>query len=185
MSPLTFAMSTAKRNVLRHPDTSFLGNIIWRLSCPSPTATRTTHLWETTSFLSLNSKHDLSYVYCDAYSAQTFSIALTVATHILLRHLAVIIAYQFHNYFLPSFLPSFLRDLLRHLISPNQDDLSYSPRPSFPATKSGELPNNLSLAGERQPVQTSHCGSKIAAVAATWIHEETHLIYGFFTRNPS
>ena len=34
-------------------------------------------------------------------------------------------------------------------------------------------------------MQTSHCGSKIAAAAATWIHEGTHLIYGFLTRNPS
>ena len=48
------------------------------------------------------------------------------------------------------------RNLIRHLISPNQDDLSYSSGPSFPATKSGELPNTLSLAGERRPVQTSH-----------------------------
>ena len=43
----------------RHPATSFLGNIISRLSCHSPTTTRTTHLWVTTSFLSLNSKHNL------------------------------------------------------------------------------------------------------------------------------
>ena len=59
MSPLTFAMSTATRNSLRHPATSFMDNIIWRLSCHSPTTTRTTHLWVTTSFLSLNSKHNL------------------------------------------------------------------------------------------------------------------------------
>ena len=54
--------------LLRHPATSFLGNIIWRLSCLSPTATRITHLW-VTSFLSLNRKHDFCYVYSDAYSA--------------------------------------------------------------------------------------------------------------------
>ena len=58
------------------------------------------------------------------------------------------------------------------------------PGPSFPATKSGELPNTLSLAGQRCLMHTSHCGSKIAA-AATWIHEGTSLIYGFLTRNPS
>ena len=58
---------------LRHPATSFLGNIIGRLSCLSPTATKTTHLWVLTSFLSLNSKHDFCYVYSDAHSAQTFS----------------------------------------------------------------------------------------------------------------
>ena len=30
------------------------------------------------------------------------------------------------------------------------------PGPSFPANKSGKLPNPLSLAGEHRPVQTSH-----------------------------
>ena len=35
----------------------------------------------------------------------------------------------------------------------------------------------FSLAGQRRPVQTSHCGSRIAAAAA-WTHEGTHLIYG-------
>ena len=58
---------------LRHPATSFLGNLFWRLSSLSPTATTTTHLWVTTSFLSLNSKHDFCYVYRGAYSAQTSS----------------------------------------------------------------------------------------------------------------
>ena len=33
---------------LRHPATSFRGNIFWRLSCLSPTTTRTTHSWVTT-----------------------------------------------------------------------------------------------------------------------------------------
>ena len=42
-------------------------------------------------------------VYSDAYSAQIFSIALTVATHIALRHLAAIILSQLNNYFLPSY----------------------------------------------------------------------------------
>ena len=88
---------------LRHLATSFLGNIFWRFSCLSPTAIRTTHLWVTTSLLSLNSKHDFCYVYSDAYPALTFSITLTVATHILLRHLVAIIPSQLHNYFLPSF----------------------------------------------------------------------------------
>ena len=59
----------------------------------------------------LNSKHDFCYIYSNAYPAQTFNIALTVATHISLRHLAAIIPSQLNNYFLPSFLPSFLRDL--------------------------------------------------------------------------
>ena len=53
---------------LRHPVTSSLGNIFWRLSCFSPTTTRTTHSWVTTSFLSLTSKHDLCYTYGDHIS---------------------------------------------------------------------------------------------------------------------
>ena len=97
---------------LRHPATSFLGNIFLRLSCFSPTTTRTTHLWVTTSFLSLTIKHDFCYTYGDAYSTQTFNNALTVATHLLLRHLAAKIPSQLNNFsFLDSFLPSFLRDL--------------------------------------------------------------------------
>ena len=81
------------------------------------------------------------------------------------------------------------------------------PGPSFPASKNGKLPNPVSLAGERRPVQTSHWplfnsnkssldgqrrpvqtshgGSRIAAAAAAWTHEGTHLIYGFLARNPS
>ena len=77
------------------------------ISCLSPTTTRTTHFWVTTSFLSLNSKHGFCYIYSDAYSAHTFRIALTVATHIPLRHLATIIPSQLNNYLLPSFLPSY------------------------------------------------------------------------------
>ena len=88
---------------LRHPATSFLGNLFWRPSCLSPTVTRTTHLWVTTSFLSLNNKHDFCYVYSDALPSQTFSIALTVAMHIPLSHLPAIIPSQLHNYFLPSY----------------------------------------------------------------------------------
>ena len=50
---------------LRHPATSSLGSIFWRLSCFSPTTTRTTHSWVTISFLSLNSKHNFCYTYGD------------------------------------------------------------------------------------------------------------------------
>ena len=90
---------------LPHSRATFSGNI----SCLSTTATRTTHLGVTISFLSLNSKHDFCYIYCDAYSkrepsTQTFIITLTVETHILLRHLAAIILSKINNYFLPSFL---------------------------------------------------------------------------------
>ena len=49
------------------------------------------------------------------------------------------------------------RNLIRHLISPNQDDQSYSTRTLFSEhQKLGKLPNTVSLAGERRPVQTSH-----------------------------
>ena len=98
------------------------------------------------------------------------------------------------------------RNLIQHLISPNQGwPILFSPDLSFPARKSGKLPNPHSLAGERRPVQTSHwpffnsnssclagqhrpvqtshCGSRIAAAA--WTHEGAHLIYGFLARNPS
>ena len=104
MSPLTFVMSTTTRKSLRHPATLFLGNLFWRPSCLSPSVTRTPHLWVTSSFLSLNSKHDFYYVYSGANTAQTFSIALTIATHNSLKHLAAIIPSQLNNYFLLSFL---------------------------------------------------------------------------------
>ena len=92
---------------LRHPATSILSVIFWRLSCLSLTTSRTTHLWVTTSFLSLTSKHDFCYIYGNTYSVQTFNNALTVATHISLRYLTAIIPSQLHNYFLPSFVPSY------------------------------------------------------------------------------
>ena len=53
---------------LRYPATSSLGNVFWRLSCFSPTTTRTTHSWVTTSFLPLTSKHDLCYTCGDHIS---------------------------------------------------------------------------------------------------------------------
>ena len=60
-------------NNVRHRVTSFLRNLFRRPSCLYPTATRTTHLWVTTSFLSLNSKHNFCYVYSEAYPSQTTS----------------------------------------------------------------------------------------------------------------
>ena len=49
------------------------------------------------------------------------------------------------------------RNLIQRIISPNQDDLSYSSQTSFPGQqKLGKLPNTLSLAGQHRPVQTSH-----------------------------
>ena len=58
---------------LRHSAASFLDNLFWRPSCLSPIATRTTHLWVTTSFQSLNSKHNFCYIYSEVYPAQTTS----------------------------------------------------------------------------------------------------------------
>ena len=57
MLPLTFAMSTATRKYAQTfsyfiPEQTFLKTFM-----PSPTATRNTHLWVTTSLLPLNSKH--------------------------------------------------------------------------------------------------------------------------------
>ena len=103
MPPLTFAMSTATRNHAQTSSYHIPGQPLWRLSCLSPTVTRTTHLWTTTSFLSFTSKHDFCYIYGDAYFAQTFNNALTVATHISLRHLAAAIPSQLNRYFLPSY----------------------------------------------------------------------------------
>ena len=50
----------------------------------------------------LNQQTRFCYTYGDAYSAQPFNNALTVATHIPLRHLAAKIPSQFNNYEVPS-----------------------------------------------------------------------------------
>ena len=95
------------------------------------------------------------------------------------------------------------RNLIRHLISPNQDDLSYSTRTFHFRLTDGLSCKTHSLWLENAdqcrrhtgrssiamllswtiPVQISYCGSSIAA--ATWTHEGIHLIYGFLTSNPS
>ena len=49
------------------------------------------------------------------------------------------------------------RNLIWRIISPNQDDLSYSARTFFSwQQKLGKQPNTFSLAEQRHPVQTSH-----------------------------
>ena len=49
------------------------------------------------------------------------------------------------------------RNLIRCIISPNQDDLSYSSKISFSGQqKMVKLPNTLWLAEQRRPVQTAH-----------------------------
>ena len=57
--------------LLRHPATSFLGNLSRRTSCLSPTATKTTHLWV---------KHHS----CPLTANTIF--AMSIAMHIPLRH---------------------------------------------------------------------------------------------------
>ena len=50
-----------------------------------------------------------------------------------------------------------VRNLIRCIISPNQDDLSYSTRGLLSGQqKLGKLPNTVSLAEQLRPVQTSH-----------------------------
>ena len=49
------------------------------------------------------------------------------------------------------------RNLIRRIISPNQDDQSYSSRTFFSGQqKLDKLPNTVALAEKRHPVQTSH-----------------------------
>ena len=71
MSPLTFAVSTATHNSAQTSSYFIPGQPF--LETFMPFSYRTTHLWVTTSFLSLNSKHDFCYVYSEAYPAQTTS----------------------------------------------------------------------------------------------------------------
>ena len=82
-------------------------------------------------------------------------------------------------------------NLFQHLISPNQDDLSYSARTFIPACKTGERPNPVSLAWDdnqnRRPIGRP-CLAMLFNIAtpATWtLNEGTYLFYGFPTRNPS
>ena len=48
-----------------------------------------------------------------------------------------------------------MRNLIRRIISPNQDDLSYSSRSSFPGCRNCVNSQKVSLAEQRRPVQTS------------------------------
>ena len=59
-SPPTLAMSTAMQNSAQ-TSSYFIPGQHFLETCFSPTTTRTTHSWVTTSFLSLTSKHDLCY----------------------------------------------------------------------------------------------------------------------------
>ena len=118
MLPLTFAMSTAMRNFAQtsnylipgqhyletfmllscsNQDHTFMGDYI--ISILNQQTQLLLCLWQ--CIFHSDIQHGLEYG--DAYSAQTFSIALTVVTHIPLRHLVAIIPSQTNDYFLPSF----------------------------------------------------------------------------------
>ena len=75
------------------------------------------------------------------------------------------------------------------MISPNQEDLSYSPRASFTGSRNW-------VSCQTQPLWLNNAGQcrrppSCSSIAAAWTHEGTYLIYGFlasisFTpRNPS
>ena len=133
MLPLTFAMSIAMHNSAQtssylipgqhyveafmplsysNQDFTFMGDYI----IPVHKQQTRLLLYLSQHIIRSDIQHCLDY--SDAYSAQTFSIgltiathiplryssiALTVVTHILLRHLAAIIPSQLNNYFLPSY----------------------------------------------------------------------------------
>ena len=70
------------------------------------------------------------------------------------------------------------RNLIRRIISPNQDDLSYSSRVSFTGSRNWVSCQTQSLwlnnAGQcRRPP------GRFSIAAAAWTHEGTYQIYGF------
>ena len=94
------------------------------------------------------------------------------------------------------------RYLIQHWISPNQDDLSHSPRTFISGYQTGERPNTLSSAWDgdqngrvsgrpcfamlfsctSHPVGTSHCGFNPSRGNMD-TQRGNHLIYGFFASN--
>ena len=69
-------------------------------------------------------------------------------------------------------------NLIRRIISPNQDDLSYSTRNSFPGSRNwGSCQTQSLWLNNFVQCRRFTGGSSIAAAA--WIHEGTYLIYGF------
>ena len=88
MSLLTFAMSTATRKSLRHPAISFLGNIFWETFMPL-SYNNQDHTFMGDYIIPVPQPANMNFAASmgDAYLAQTFDNALTVATHIPLRHL--------------------------------------------------------------------------------------------------
>ena len=82
------------------------------------------------------------------------------------------------------------RNLIRRIISPNQDDLSYSNRASFPGSRNW-VSCQTHFFWLNNAVQCRRLTGGSSRAAAAWTHEETYLIYGFLAsislrpRNPS
>ena len=70
------------------------------------------------------------------------------------------------------------RNLIRRIISPNQDDLSYSIRISFPGCRNWVSCQTQSL-WLNNAVQCRRLTGGSSIAAAAWTHEGTYLIYGF------
>ena len=108
MLPLTFAMSTATRNNFAQTSSYLIpGQPFLETFMPLSYSNQDHTFMGDYIIPVLKQQTRLLLCLYRRISAQTFSIALTVATHILLRHLAAIIPSQLNNYF----LPPFLRDL--------------------------------------------------------------------------
>ena len=73
---------------------------------------------------------------------------------------------------------SLARNLIRRIISPNQDDLSYSNRISFPGSRNWVSCQTHSL-WLNNAVQCRRLTGGSSIAAAAWTHEGTYLIYGF------
>ena len=67
---------------------------------------------------------------------------------------------------------------IRRIISPNQDDLSYSSRISFPGSRNWVSCQTQSL-WLNNAVQCRRPIGRSLIAAAAWTHEGTYLIYGF------
>ena len=70
------------------------------------------------------------------------------------------------------------RNLIRCIISPNQDDLSYSSRSPFPSSRNWVSCQTQSL-WPNNAVQCRGPTGRSSIAAVAWTHEGTYLIYGF------
>ena len=83
-----------------------------------------------------------------------------------------------------------VRNLIQRIISPNQDDLSYSARISFQGSRNWVSCQTHPL-WLNNAVQCRRPTGRSSIAAAAWTHEGTYLIYGFLAsisfrpRNPS